>query len=385
MDNDIAMRLAEPSRIKDTSWIIPGKVAWDWWNDWGLTGVDFEAGINTNTYKHYIDFAARKGLQYVILDEGWAKDNGNLLDINPDVDLEQIISYAKEKGIGIILWATWQQLRDDYKTLLPHFAEMGVKGFKVDFFDRDDQVVISSVADIAEEAADLHLMLDLHGFRPVGLHRTYPNIVNYEGVKGLENYKWGAFRANDPDQLRYDATIPFIRMVAGPLDYTPGAMTNSTAASYRPSNDAPMSLGTRAHQVAMYVVYDGALQMLADSPTAYDREPECADFMAAIPTVFDETRVISGKVGEYVVVARRAGDVWYVGALTDRNSRQIPIDLSFLPKVVDYNAMILSDGVNAAKHPIDYKLQNRSVNSSTTLDAALAPGGGWSAILRPVK
>lgn len=381
-DLDLAMRLAEPNRIADTSWIVPGKVAWDWWNDWGLTGVDFEAGINTDTYKHYIDFATRKGLQYVILDEGWAKDNGNLLDINPDVDLKEIISYANNKGIGIILWATWQQLRNDYKTLLPYFADMGVKGFKVDFFDRDDQAVISSIEDIAQEAADLHLLLDLHGFRPIGLHRTYPNIVNYEGVKGLENYKWGTFRASDPDQLRYDVTIPFIRMAAGPLDYTPGAMTNSTAASYRPSNDVPMSLGTRAHQVAMYVVYDGALQMLADSPSAYDREPECADFMAAIPTVFDETRVISGKVGEYVVVARRAGDTWYVGALTDSNPRQIPIDLSFLPQDIDYNATILSDGVNAAKHPIDFRIQTIKADSRNKLDANLAPGGGWTAILK---
>lgn len=384
-DLDLAMRLAEPSRIRDTSWIRPGKVAWDWWNDWGLTGVDFPAGINTATYKHYIDFAARKGLEYVILDEGWATDNGDLLDINPDIDLPSIIDHADSKGVGIILWATWRQLKDDAPALMRRFADMGVKGFKVDFFDRDDQQVIASVADIAEAAADCRLLLDLHGFRPVGLHRTYPNIVNYEGVKGLENYKWGRFgEPGQPDQLRYDATVPFIRMAAGPLDYTPGAMTNSTAASYRPSNDAPMSLGTRAHQVAMYVVYDGALQMLADSPTAYDREPACADFMAAIPTVFDETRVLAGSVGEYVAIARRKGDTWYIGALTDSNPRELSLDTSFLEPSTAYEATVLRDGVNAAKHPSDHRIERMAVDAVSPMRVSLAPGGGFAAAVKPI-
>lgn len=386
-DLDLAMRLAEPNRISDTSWIKPGKVAWDWWNDWGLTGVDFEAGINTETYKYYIDFAARRGLQYVILDEGWAKDSGSLSEINPNIDLQAIINHAIEKNIGIVLWATWQQLRDDYPNLLKKYADMGVRGFKVDFFDRDDQNVISSVADIAEEAAKLGLILDLHGFRPIGLQRTYPNIVNYEGVKGLENYKWGTFRKGDPDQLRYDVTIPFIRMAAGPLDYTPGAMSNSTQASYRPSNDAPMSLGTRAHQVAMYVIYDGALQMLADSPSAYDREPECTDFMAAIPTVFDETRVLAGEVGEYVAIARRAGDVWYIGAMTNASPRTLNMALDFLNPEITYDATILSDGVNAAKHPTDYKISTKKLTPDTSgnISVDLAPGGGWTAVICPSK
>lgn len=384
-DLDLAMRLSEPLRIADTSWIVPGKVAWDWWNDWGITGVDFEAGINTATYKHYIDFAARKGLQYVILDEGWAKDNGNLLDINPDIDLAAIIAHARERGIGIILWATWQQLRDDAPALMQHFADMGVSGFKVDFFDRDDQAVISSVARLAALAAEKHLLLDLHGFRPVGLHRPYPNIVNYEGVKGLENYKWGDMRPGGIDQLSYDATVPFIRMAAGPLDYTPGAMTNSTRASYRPSNDAPMSVGTRAHQVAMYVVYDGALQMLADSPTAYDREPACSDFMAAIPTVFDQTLVLDGSVGRYVVIARRAGDTWYIGALGGAAPQSLTLGTPFLSPGTAYEATVLSDGVNAAKHPADHRISTISLNGGSPLPIDMAPGGGWTAIIRPKK
>lgn len=380
----LAMRLSEPLRLDDTSWIKPGKVAWDWWNDWGLTGVDFEAGINTATYKHYIDFATRKGLQYVILDEGWAKDNGDIHDINPDVDLAGIINYARGKGIGIILWATWRQLKDDPAGLMRHFADMGVKGLKIDFFDRDDQPLISSLGEMVRLAADNHLLLDLHGMHPVGWQRPYPNLVNYEGVKGLENYKWGAFgRPGNPDQLRYDVTIPFIRQAAGPMDYTPGAMLNSTAASYRPSNDAPMSLGTRTHQAAMYVVYDGALQMMADSPSAYDREPDCADFMAAVPTTFDESRVLDGRVGEYVVIARRKGDVWYVGAMTNGAPRELTVDTSFLTPGRSYDVTVMSDGVNAAKHPVDYRITRLpSFESGQPLHVSLAPGGGWVAVFR---
>lgn len=382
-DLDLAMRLSEPSRIADTSWIRPGKVAWDWWNDWGITGVDFEAGINTRTYMHYIDFAARKGLEYVILDEGWAKDNGDILDINPAIDLDAIIKYAESKGVSIILWATWRQLKDDCPALMKRFADMGVKGFKVDFFDRADQTIIASVAHIAQTAADNRMLLDLHGFRPTGLHRPYPNIVNYEGVKGLENYKWTPFGHGAPDQLRYDVSIPFIRMVAGTLDYTPGAMTNATAASYRASNDAPMSLGTRAHQVAMYVIYDGALQMLADSPSAYDLEPACADFMASIPTVYDETRVLTGSVGEYVAIARRKGDTWYVGAMTNTKPRTLSLDTSFLAPGTEWEATILSDGINAAKHPTDHRITASRIKGGTAIETALAPGGGWTAIIRP--
>lgn len=379
---DLAMRLAAPLAIDDTSWIKPGKVAWDWWNDWGLTGVDFEAGINTATYKHYIDFAARRGLPYVIIDEGWS--DRDIMDISPELDLAEILRYAQSKGVGIILWARWRDLKDDMHTAMPHYAAMGVKGFKVDFFDRDDQQAVASVQQLAALAAELHLLLDLHGMHPAGWHRPYPNIVNYEGVKGLENYKWGAFgRPGNPDQLRYDVTIPFIRQAAGPMDYTPGAMTNSTAASYRPSNDAPMSLGTRTHQAAMYVVYDGALQMMADSPSAYDREPDCTDFMAALPVTFDETRVLDGRVGEYIVTARRKGDVWYVGAMTNGTPRELTIDTSFLTPGRSYDATVMVDGVNAAKHPADYRITRmQAVEAGQPMHVSLAPGGGWVAVFR---
>lgn len=381
--SDLAMRLAEPLQLESTDWIVPGKVAWDWWNDWGLTGVDFEAGINTPTYKHYVDFAARNGLQYVIIDEGWSDED--LMDITPALDLPELLQYAADHGIGIILWARWRDLKDDMHTVMPHYAAMGVKGFKVDFFDRDDQQVVASIQQLAQTAADNHLLLDLHGMHPGGWQRPYPNIVNYEGVKGLENYKWGVFgRPGSPDQLGYDVTIPFIRQVAGPMDYTPGAMTNSTAYSYRPSNDAPMSLGTRAHQVAMYVVYDGALQMLADSPSAYDREPDCTAIMAAVPTTFDETRVLLGSVGEYVAMARRKGDTWYVGAMTGRQPRTLDIDTSFLAPGTTYTLEALADGVNAAKHPNDYRISTSTHLAGAPLHLTLAPGGGYVGVFKPV-
>lgn len=379
--SDLAMRLSEPLRVADPSWIKPGKVAWDWWNDWGLTGVDFVAGINTPTYKHYVDFAARKGLQYVIIDEGWS--DRDIMDISAELDLPELLRYAADKGIGIILWARWRDLKDNMSTALPHYAAMGVKGFKVDFFDRDDQEAVASLQQLARQAAECRLLLDLHGMHPGGWQRPYPNIVNYEGVKGLENYKWGAYgRPGNPDQLRYDVTIPYIRQVAGPMDYTPGAMLNSTAASYRPSNDAPMSLGTRAHQTAMYVVYDGALQMMADSPTAYDREPDCSDLMAAVPVTYDESRVLDGKVGEYVVIARRKGDVWYVGAMTNGKPRELTLDTSFLAPGRSYEATVMADGVNATKHPNDYRISKSSLKQGEAMKISMAPGGGWVAIIR---
>lgn len=382
-DLDLAMLLAEPSCIADTGWIKPGKVAWDWWNDWGITGVDFEAGINTPTYKHYIDYAADHDLRYVILDEGWALDSGDIYDINPDINLQEIIDYARDRGVGIILWATWRQLKDNTAATMDHFASMGISGFKVDFFDRIDQEVIRSTAEMAQLAAERRLLLDLHGMRPIGLQRTWPNVVNYEGVKGLENYKWGQFGMRGaPDQLAYDVEAAFIRMAGGPLDYTPGAMTNSTRASYRPSNDAPMSLGTRAHQVAMYTIYDGALQMLADSPTAYSREPECAAFMAAVPTVWDETVVLDGRVGEYIAVARRSGDTWYVAAMTNAAPRTLSLDTSFLTPGADYELTELADGVNAVKHPTDHRIAVRNHRGGAPIEIRLAPGGGYTGVLR---
>lgn len=309
-DNDMMQRLAAPSQITDYSWIKPGKVAWDWWNDWNISHVDFKAGINVPTYKYYIDFAAANKLEYIIIDEGWSDDH----DLNiTKLDVQQIIDYGKQKNVGVILWSTWYAITRDVDGLFTKFQQMGVRGFKIDFIDRDDQKAVSSLYDIAKKASEHQLLVDYHGmYKPSGMQRTWPNVINCEGVKGLENMKWGV-----NDQPGYDVSIPFIRMMAGPMDYTPGAMRNAPKSAFRPVNGNPMSQGTRSHQLAMYTIFEAPLQMLSDNPTTYMKEQESTDFISTIPTTFDETVAVDGKVGEFVTIARRKGSTWYAGAMTN--------------------------------------------------------------------
>ena len=311
LNNDIVQKLASPPRIADISWIKPGQVAWDWWNDWNISHVDFKAGINTPTYKYYIDFAAANKIPYIIMDGGWS-EMLNLTKVVPSINLQEILDYGKQKGVDVILWASWYAVTQQKDTVFPLYSKMGVKGFKIDFVDRDDQIAVASLYEIAKNAAKYHLLVDYHGvFKPTGLQRTYPNVIGYEGVKGLENYKWAI-----EDQPRYVTSIPYIRMMAGPMDYTPGAMRNANKENFRPISANPMSQGTRCCQLAMYVVFEAPLQMLSDNPTTYMKEQECTDFITRVPTTFDETVPMDGKVGEYVAIARKKGDTWYVGAMT---------------------------------------------------------------------
>ena len=390
MNSDVAQLLAPECRIADTSWIKPGKVAWDWWNNTNITGVDFKSGMNTPTYKYYIDFAAKNNLEYIIIDEGWSGGESLTGGLNPDIDLEKLIAYGQRRGVGIILWSSWRNLigsnpQNDMAltdAVMKRYADMGIKGFKVDFFDRDDQEVIVSAYKIAESAARHHLLLDYHGLKPSGIQRAYPNILNFEGVKGLENSKWEPRVGDGPlhNQPRYDVTIPSLRTLTGPMDYTPGAMDNARRDNFFGNNDHPMSQGTRVHQMAMYATFEAPLQMLADSPTKYEREQECTDFISRIPTMYDETVAIDGRMGEYTVVARRKGDTWYVAAMTDWTARNLTIDLSFLGEGT-YEAEIFSDGVNAEKEATDYKHTKQSVKAGDKLDVHLASGGGWTALI----
>ncbi len=377
--SDLTYLLATPSKIDDISWIKPGKVAWDWWNAWNISGVDFRAGINTRTYKYYIDFASSNGIEYVILDDGWAVGRGeDLFQINPDVDLRQIIDYGREKGVGIILWAGYMAFERDLEKVCKHYSEMGVKGFKVDFMDHDDQHMTRFNYRAAEMAARYHLVLDLHGtHKPAGLNRTWPNILNFEGVHGLEQMKWST---NSVDQMRYDVMIPFIRQVAGPMDYTQGAMSNANYNNFRPCSTEPMSQGTRCHQLALYVVLESPLNMLCDSPTSYMREQECTDFIAEVPTVWDETRILDGHVGEYIVTARRKGGKWYIGGITDWTPRKLEVDLSALG---DGNCRVtlFRDGVNADRKATDYRKLTFTAGTSEPLEISLAPGGGFAAVV----
>lgn len=393
--NDIAKLLGPQCRIKDTSWIKPGKVAWDWWNNTNITGVDFRAGINTETYKYFVDFAKKNGLEYIIIDEGWS-DPEDLLIFSDKMDMAGIIDYAKQNGVGVILWSSWRNLiqrgHEKMEEIMKHYGDMGVKGFKVDFFDRDDQKAINSVYEVAECAAKHHLLLDLHGMRPFGVQFAYPNIVNFEGVKGLENSKWEPRVGDGPlhDQPRYDVTIPFLRALPGSFDYTPGAMVNAVRSQFFGNNDHPMSQGTRVHQMAMYTIFDAPLQMLADSPTKYMQNQECTDFIAQIPTVYDQVVPLDGKLGEYVVVAKRKGARWYIAAMNNWQARDLTVDLSLLIKMnektnklekLNGRANIFADGINADREATDYKHTQQQINSDDKLQIHLAPGGGWTAIV----
>ena len=375
--NDMVFLLSRPNQLSDVSWIKPGKVAWDWWNANNVYGVDFTAGINTETYKYYIEFAAHHGIEYIILDEGWYK-LGDLLAVDPAVDIPALVAYARQKNVGIILWVIWKTLHDQLKPALDQFAAWGIKGIKVDFMQRDDQWMVNYYWDIAREAAQRHMLVDFHGaHKPAGLNRAYPNVLTSEGVRGLENSKWSA-----DITPRHCVTLPFIRMVAGPMDFTPGAMLNLPSSSFKPMFATPASMGTRCQQLAMYVVYESPLQMLSDSPTQYLRERECMEFLGPVPSVWEQTVALDGKVAEYILVARKHGTNWYVGAMTNENGRTLSTDLSFLGAGT-FTADIWQDGPNAHRHGNDYRRSTLTVTKDSRLDIPLAPGGGWVARIHP--
>ncbi len=373
IESQMIFKLAKPLQLEDTSWIKPGKVAWDWWNANNIYGVDFEAGINTETYKYYIDFASEHGIEYVILDEGWYV-LGDLLKVNPEIDIPEITQYAHDKNVGIILWVVWKTLEGQLQEALDQFEKWGVKGIKVDFMQRDDQWMVNYYHKIAKEAAKRHLVVDFHGaYKPTGLWRAYPNVLTREGVLGLEHSKW-----SENVTPEHNVTIPFIRMLAGPMDYTPGAMINAQKDDFRAIFRRPMSMGTRCHQLAMYIVYESPLQMLADSPSHYLQEKESLEFLSQVPCVWDDTRVLDGRVADYVVIARRSGDIWHVGAMTDWTARELSIDLNFLEEG-EYQAVVFKDGLNAHRYADDYKKEVIEFTNQDTITIKLAPGGGWAA------
>ena len=374
--NNMVYALSRPNKIGDTQWVKPGKVAWDWWNDWNLRGVDFVAGINYDTYKYYIDFAAAHGLEYIVLDEGWYDSNkANIMQPIDDIRLPELIDYAKSKGVDIVLWTVFNVIDEKLEEACKHYAGMDIKGFKVDFLDRNDQTAIEMVERLAECAARHHLILDLHGiYAPVGLNRTYPNVVNYEGVFGMEEVRWTEL---ENDMPLYDVTFPYIRMMAGQVDFTPGAMRNGTKEDWKAIYNKPISMGTRCHQAACYIVHDSPLTMLADSPTNYEADERYTQYIAALPTVFDETRILQGKIGEYIVTLRRLGDTWYIAGQTNWDARDLTIDFSFLPQGKHYTAKMLTDGINAHHDAEDYSLSTINCNAATKHTVHLAPGGGF--------
>ena len=377
IESDLVYKLAAPNRLKETGWIKPGKVAWDWWNANNIYGVDFKSGINNETYKYYIDFASKNGIEYVVLDEGWYK-LGNVLEVMPGMDIPELCRYAADKNVGIILWVVWKSFYDKIDQALDQFTKWGVKGVKVDFMQRDDQKMVDFYWEAARKAADHHMLIDFHGaYKPDGLGRTYPNALTREGVKGMENDKWS--KDINPG---HDVTLPFTRMVAGPMDYTPGAMINMDQANFNPLFTRPESQGTRVHQMALYVAYESPLQMLADSPSNYMKEQECTDFIVKVPVVWDDIRVLAGKVGDYLLLARRSGKEWFAGALTNWSPRDMDLDLSFLGEG-DYIMEVFQDGINADKYASDYKHLKLDVKPGLKMKIHLAPGGGWVAKITP--
>lgn len=375
LEQDLVYCLASESRIGDASWVKPGMVAWDWWCDWGLTGQSFTPGVNTETYKVYIDFAQKYGIPYIIIDDGW-EENGpaDLFQIVDGIDIREVVDYGRERGVGVILWATLYSVLRDVDNVFSHYSELGVKGFKIDFIDRDDALMVEHLYEIAEVAARYKLLIDYHGvYKPAGMGRTYPNVLNFEGVSGMEQNKWASIAQHD--QVSYDVMIPYLRMLAGPLDYTQGAMLNGTRHTYHASWSEPMSQGTRARQLALYVVLFSPLNMLCDSPSLYEQNPECTELIASIPCVWDETVALEGAIGERVAVARRSGSTWYVGVLNGWNAETLELDLSQIG-AGGKTAEVYEDGPLAGKRATDYRHRSVTLPADGKVEVRLANGGG---------
>lgn len=378
LSNELVFQLASPAEKADYSWLKPGKVAWDWYNANNLFGVNFESGINTETYKYYIDFAARFGLEYIILDEGWSRTTTDVSASRKEIDVPALVKYGAAKGVGVILWSLWRPIDEKTDSLLDKFVAWGVKGIKVDFIQRADQYTVNYYEKVAKACLQRKLLVDFHGaYKPSGLNRKYPNVINYEGVKGLENNKWADYITPE-----HNLTLPFTRMTAGPMDYTPGAMRNANKKEFHISFNEPVSLGTRAQQAAMYVMYEAPLQMLAETPSLYLQDTAFTGFIASIPTTWNKTIPLHGKIGTYAAVARQHGNKWYIGAMTNQEARTLEAKLDFLPEG-NYQVQILTDGVNTAKYAIDYSIETKQVKKGDVLTMKMAAGGGWTAILTP--
>ena len=379
LENNLPYQLASPEFSDDTEWIRPGKISWDWWSILNVYGVDFKAGVNNETYRYFIDFAAENGLEYVLMDEGWSASTYDIIHPKPGLDVKGLIEYGRRKGVGIVLWTLWAPVMNDMETVLDTYRDWGVSGIKIDFMQMNDQSMVNFYEDVARECFKRHLIVDFHGcFKPAGLQRKYPNVLSFEGVYGMEHDK-----CSYDISPEHDLTLPFTRMVAGPMDYTPGATINATKEDFAVRWAHPMSQGTRAHQAAIFIAFESGVQMLCDSPSNYYREQKFTDFIADIPVVWDETRALEARAGDYLLLARRNGDDWYVAGLTDWSERELSLDLGFLGNG-KYVAEIFMDGVNSDVWAEDYRLVTESVSADDVLSVKMAPGGGWAAVIRPV-
>lgn len=381
--SDLILNLNPPCALKDTSWIEPGKTMWDWWSGDYDTNVNFKPGMNTPTLEHYIQFGADHHIPYMLIDAGWAlkdpndKSADDITHWSSQVDLPAILAFAKQRNVKVILWLHWKSAQKYMDRAFPLFQKWGVAGVKVDFFNRDDQEMINFYYKIMRAAAQYHLVVDFHGsFKPTGMRRTYPNQLTREGVQGMEYSKW-SYRTTP----YHDVILAFTRMLAGPMDYTPGCFNNATKSQFKPSQVNPECQGTRAHQLALYAIFFSPLQMLSDYPEIYDHSPGMA-FLDEVPTVWDETRAVEGDPGEYVVVARRSGVKWYLGGITTWTPRTLDVPLTFLGPG-KYLAEIFADGADASQNAKSLAITKKWVTASDHLSAQMAPGGGVAVIFTP--
>lgn len=382
LENTLVWQLSTPEDpAVDWSWLVPGKISWEWWAGLNLYGVDFNAGVNTDTYKYYIDFASKNNLPYILLDEGWSASTTNIREVQEELDLEELISYGRERNVGIVLWVLWTPMAEDMESILDIYQEWGIKGIKIDFMQAQDQKMVMFYEKVAAECAKRHLVVDYHGaFKPAGLQRKYPNAMTFEGVYGMEHDKCSYDISPD-----HDLQLPFTRMVAGPMDYTPGACYNATRDDFAIRWDHPMSQGTRAHQAAIFIAYESPLMMLCDSPSNYEHEPEFTSFISAVPTTWDRTLGIDAKAGEYLLMAREKCGNWYICGLNNWTSRSLETTLDFLPEGIAYEARIFKDGVNANRWAQDYKEDRITLRKGDSVRIDMANGGGWAAILTPMQ
>ena len=372
--NQLIYKLA-PESQGDFSWVKPGKIAWDWYNALILTGVDFKCGVNNDTYKYYIDFASKYGIEYVVLDDGWS-EAWDVTKTVPEINMEELVAYGKKKNVDLILWVSWAPFREKLDEAFDLFSKWGIKGIKMDFMNRDDQAMVDFYYTVARKAAEHKMLVDFHGaYKPTGWLRTFPNVLSSEGVAGLENHKWGSFVTPE-----HNVTLPFTRMVAGPMDYTPGAMINFHEKDHKVWFNLPASVGTRCHQLGMYVVYESPLQMLADSPSNYYREEKCMDFLSQVPVVWDETRVLKASVGEYIVVARRSGNTWFIGGMVGKKGQKFDITLDFIKG--NKTLTCWEDGVNVGLQAQDFACRTKKVKQGDTITISMYDGGGYVAIIK---
>ncbi len=377
LTNTLTVKLASPNTLENLDWLKPGQVSWEWWNGASPYNVDFKAGFNEDTYKHFIDFASDYDIPYIIMDEGWAKTTTDPYTPNPTIDLFELIEYGKKRDVKIVLWLTWLTVENNFE-LFEKFSEWGIAGVKIDFMDRSDQWMVNYYERVAAEAAKHKLFVDFHGsFKPAGLENKYPNVLSYEGVLGLEQME----RATTDNSLY----LPFMRNAVGPMDFTPGGMINMQPEVYYSRRPNSAAMGTRAFQMALFVVFESGLQMLADNPTNYYNNDVCTRFITSVPTTWDETVVLDAKIGEYVIIAKRKGDVWYTGAITNNSmvEREFEVSLDFLDVTGSYEMTSFEDGINAARQGLDFKMKSESVSSKEKLKIRVVRNGGWAAVFKP--